>query len=90
MTWSAKYPRVREVLKAYDDGGIDGLKAYYFDDPGMVIPINSWHDRVARAITDGHRISLECELNLAIEKLKYNHERYEGRVTGGSEVEGNE
>lgn len=73
--WSAKYPRVKEVLKIYDEEGIDGLNQYY-SMPGMEIPPDSWHERIAKAVYEGRKLSLNYELNLVIEKFKFSHERY--------------
>jgi hypothetical protein len=91
MTWAVVYPRVRDVLDAYDKGGIEGLRSYYFDNPAMSIPDWSWHRRLADDIIKGRSTSIEIELNTIIEKLKYPHERYtEGGPTDSDDFQGNE
>jgi hypothetical protein len=73
--WASRYPRVKEVLQIYDNEGIEGLINYYMI-PGMVIPPDSWHERIAKSASEGRKLSLHYELNVAIEKLKYLHTKY--------------
>jgi len=76
MTQSSCYPRVKDVLSTYESGGIDAIIAYY-STPGMIIPSNSWHERVMKSAYEGRKLSLSSELNVVVEKLKFIYKNYD-------------
>ena len=62
------YPRVKEVLKAASDGGIENIKKY-FDQEGMIIDPSTWCGQIKKSIDENHVISVMAEIELIQDKF---------------------
>ena len=83
------FPRVREVIKAYDKGGLLGVELY-FNQEGMEIDPSTWCGHVKEGIDEGHKVSVTIELELIKEKFNFYKDvsKEEGRDSGTDSVDG--
>ena len=64
------YPRVKEVLKAAKDGGIENIKKY-FNQNEMIIDPSTWCGQIKKSIDENHVISVLAEIELIQKKFNY-------------------
>jgi hypothetical protein len=64
------YPRVKEVVKACQAGGLPAVKDY-FDQEGMEIDPSTWSGHIKQSIDDGLTVSVLAEIQLIIEKFNF-------------------
>ena len=62
------YPRVKDVVKAAQIGGIENVKLY-FSSPGMEIDPSTWCGQIKKSIEENHVISAMAEIQLIQEKF---------------------
>jgi len=61
------HPRVKEVIKASDEG-IAGI-AKYFNQEGMVVDPSTWCGHIKKSIDENHVISVLAEIEILKEKF---------------------
>jgi hypothetical protein len=67
------FPRVKEVIKAYNDGGLLEV-ALYFNQEGMVVEPETWSGNIKDAMDKGLSYSVAAEIELISIKFKnYNN-----------------
>lgn len=64
------FPRVKEVLKTFNEGGIEGVKLY-FEQEGMEIDPSTWSGNIKKSLDEGHTIPVVIELKLIREKFNF-------------------
>jgi hypothetical protein len=62
------YPRVRDILKSYKDGGLENLKVY-FEQENLVVDPDTWAGQIKKCIDDGFVNTAVTEIELMIEKF---------------------
>lgn len=62
-------PRVREVLKAYENGGILAVKEYYNQD-GMVIDPSTWSNEINKLINDNNLVYASAQIEILSDNFK--------------------
>lgn len=67
---TTKYPRVKEILKIADEGGIEGIRIY-FNQEGMKIDPSTWCGNIKKHIDNGHTLSVMLEIEIIKHKFKY-------------------
>ncbi len=66
------FPRVREVLNAFETAGLLGI-THYFNQPEMTVDPSTWSGYIKQSIEKkDHNISLMVELRILSEKFKIN------------------
>jgi len=65
-----KYTRVRDVIKAYKDGKIPGLAAYFSQDD-LIIEKNSWSERIYKLLCNNQPHSVVTEIEFLITKFNF-------------------
>lgn len=83
------FPRVKEILWAAENGGIEAVKLY-FNQPGMDIDPSTWSGNIKKTIDKGLTITAMAEIELI--KNKFNHYNNdvskEGRRTSSDKING--
>jgi hypothetical protein len=64
------YPRVREVVKVCENGGLPAVKDY-FNQEGMEIDPSTWCGHIKKSIDNGYTDSVLAEIQLIIDKFNY-------------------
>lgn len=64
------FPRVKDVIKAADSGGIEGIKKYFNQDELEIDP-STWCGNIKKYISEGHEISVMAEIELIKEKFNF-------------------
>ena len=64
------FPRVKEVVKACDRGGVLSVKLY-FNQKGMQIDPSTWCGNIKKSLDDGHSISVLTEIEIIKEKFNF-------------------
>ena len=64
------FPRVKEVINAYNKGGILNIKLY-FNKKGMQIDPSTWCGNIKKSIDNGYTISVLAEIELIKEKFNF-------------------
>ena len=85
------YPRVKEVVRSYEKGGLEGMKLY-FSNSNMTIDPSTWCGHIKKSLDEGHTVSLDMELQLMLEKFKFYKnvsEENRRRKSTGVDGEGN-
>jgi hypothetical protein len=62
------YPRVRDILKSYKDGGLENLKVY-FEQENLAVDPSTWSGQIKKCIDDGFDNTVVTEIELMIEKF---------------------
>ena len=83
------FPRVKEVIGAYEKGGLLSVELY-FNQKGMVIDPSTWCGHVKEGIDEGHKVSVTIELELIKEKFNFYNDvsKEEGSDPGTDTVDG--
>lgn len=61
-------PRVKEVLTAYADGGILGVKEYYNQD-NMSIDPSTWSGEINKLITNNNLVYASAQIEMLSDKF---------------------
>ena len=83
------FPRVKEVIGAFEKAGLLGVELY-FNQEGMVIDPSTWCGHVKEGIDEGHKVSVAIELELIKEKFNFYKDvsEKEGSNPGTDTVDG--
>jgi hypothetical protein len=81
-----KHPRVKEVIKAADDG-IAGI-VKYFNQDGMVVDPSTWCGQIKKSIDENRVISVLTEIEILKEKFNYYVSKEERDPSGTRTVDG--
>ena len=82
----SKYPRVKEVIKAADEG-IAGV-AKYFNQKEMIVDPNTWCGQIKKSIEENHVISALAEIEILKEKFKNYVSKEERNTPGTGTIDG--
>lgn len=83
------FPRVKEVIKAYNKGGLLNV-TLYFNQQGMQIDPSTWCGNIKQSIDEDHKVSVTTELELIKEKFNFYKDvsKEENSRTGTTPVNG--
>ena len=83
------FPRVKEVIGAYEKGGLLNVELY-FNQEGMEVDPSTWCGHVKEGIEQGHKVSVTIELELIKEKFNFYKDvsKEEGSDSGTDSVDG--
>jgi len=84
------YPRVKEVVKVCQQGGLPAVKDYFHQE-GMEIDPDTWCGHIKKSLDDGYTDSVLAEIQLLIEKFNFYEnvsEKEERRRTNSVNGEG--
>ena len=81
-----RYPRVKEVIEAAEDG-IAGI-AKYFDQEGMVIDPSTWCGQIKKSIDENRVISVLAEIEILKEKFNSYVSKEERSDSGSRTIDG--
>ena len=82
------FPRVKDIVRAYDELGLDGVKEY-FNNENLVIDPYTWSGHIKKSIDDGLSLSVCTEIEIILEKFKfYEHVSKESNRTGTGTIRG--
>jgi hypothetical protein len=78
------FPRVKDVIRAAEIGGIENVKIY-FNQPHMEIDPSTWCGQIKKSIEENHVISAMAEIHLIQEKFN-NYVSKERNFTRNSSI----
>ena len=84
------FPRVKEVVQVYNEGGLKGVEEY-FNQEGMQVDPSTWCGHIKKSIDDGYQISVDLEISSISEKFNFYKdvsEKTSRTVTGTVDGEG--
>ena len=61
-------PRVKELIKEYQQGNLSQVKEY-LNQPGMIVDPSTWCGKIKKQIEDELYVSTKCEIELVGYKL---------------------
>lgn len=86
MIVMSKFPRVKEVIKAADNG-LEGILKYFNQD-GMVVDPSTWCGQIKKSIEENHVISALAEIEILKEKFNNYVSKEEGSDSGTGTIDG--
>jgi hypothetical protein len=64
------FPRVKEIIHAFEKGGLENVKLY-FNQKEMQIDPSTWCGNIKKSIDDGYSLAVIAEIKLLKEKFNF-------------------